>query len=129
MKKWTLLLFVFVSFTGFAVEKVRFHEMAASAVSQSCTIAEGRCVVGSFYRPYVSAMDSADIVVNIEIDRKGKVVSAELDSTSVIAERKHTARWLAKAHIAAARKLIFNSSPSSEERQKGQVRYILHPKD
>lgn len=129
MKKWTLLLFVFVSFTGFAVEKVRFHEMAASAVSQSNTIAEGRCLSGSFYSPYVYTKDSALIVVNIEIDKTGKVVLAELDSTSVFGKSRHTAKWLANAHIAAAKKLRFNRSTSLPERQKGQVRYVLHPKN
>ncbi|MCQ2206621.1 MAG: hypothetical protein MJZ02_00175 [Paludibacteraceae bacterium] len=75
MKRLFLLLYcIFLPAAVFSVEKVLIYKISASAVSQSCTIAEGRCVVGSFYRPYVSAMDSADIVVNIEIDRKGKVV-------------------------------------------------------
>ena len=111
-------------------EKVSFYNRPASVVKQSTTIAEGREVVGKFYYPRVSCGDSANILINISIDKKGNVVSAKLDSTSVFKEKDyfHSPKWLAKAHISAAKKLKFNPSPSAPALQSGTVSYICLPK-
>ena len=130
MKRLFLLLsLACISSIVFAIEKVRFFERPAVNVSQSDTIVEGRQLVSSFYSPYISSQDSAFIVVNIEIDGAGKVVSAKIDSTSVFGTSRHSAQWLADAHIAAAKKFRFNQSTTAIERQKGKIMYIIRPKD
>lgn len=60
------------------------------------------------------------VVVDITVDRSGRVVGAEIDAAN---SKSDPCLW--ETALVAARRSLFNASPNAENRQKGSITYMF----
>ncbi|SMO77034.1 TolA protein [Saccharicrinis carchari] len=79
----------------------------------------GRSLVGSLPQPGYSIQEEGIIVVQVTVDKYGKVVAAEYQLKGSTTQNS----TLKKAAIEAAKKARFNSDPNATAFQKGTITY------
>ncbi len=79
----------------------------------------GRSLVGSLPQPSYSIQEEGVVVVQVTVDKYGKVVSAEYQLKGSTTQNS----TLKKAAIEAAKKAKFNSDPNASAFQKGTITY------
>ncbi len=79
----------------------------------------GRSLIGSLPQPSYSIQEEGVVVVQVTVDKYGKVVSAEYQLKGSTTQNS----TLKKAAIEAAKKAKFNSDPNASAFQKGTITY------